>query len=357
MCVECLSKETGHDDCTIENCTTCKEFVAKVTKVQFYRDKVLNIQREEMLSQGSNMILCTDMIPNHSNALAMGCNIQQRGLSSETPKLLGAEIESDNIPFSRNTTTNGYSFEEKRYYYSAPLYKQQVNPTYSLSSSSYRQATEQGYETDSSFGQSSVSSGGGEYNYSASNIIRKRKICKLCKVTFAVEYGDTHRREMPISICDICTRGHRNCEKKDCKTCANIAKECSRKAPYIQYSYKHRQNEHSRIIVSMNDEEEYEEEPFALTRNQKICNKKKDYNLTNTSLIEKLQNQEIGSPKNMSPKKTYLSKGELNSCNLSCSSSGPSEGQFIAPERLISEQQLSPANNAKMINENTPYSL
>ena len=34
-CVECLSKETGHDDCTIENCTTCKEFVAKVTKVQF----------------------------------------------------------------------------------------------------------------------------------------------------------------------------------------------------------------------------------------------------------------------------------------------------------------------------------
>ena len=251
ICVQCLSKETGHDECTKDNCSTCKELAHLVTKIGYCREKVLDIQREEVFLQNSNMAISTDMLPNHSNGIEMGSKIQQRGLNCEISKFLGAVTESDKIPFLNNTKTNKYSFEEDRYYRyeSVPFYKQQRNPMYSSSlSSSYRQAVEQGYDTDSSFGQSSVSSGGGEYNYSDSIIERKHQICKLCKVTIPIESVDKLRRKYSISICDICSRGHQDCTKEGCETCMHIAEECFPKSAYIQHSYIHRRNKNSRRI-------------------------------------------------------------------------------------------------------------
>ena len=110
----------------------------------------------------------------------------------------------------------------------------------------------------------------------------------------------------------------------------------------------------------MNDGEAYEEEHLqnmgnsSVTRNQHISYEHNYQNLTNTSLIERLQNQDLGSPKNLSPKKTYLSNGELNSYNTSSRASG---FPVIALERPIPEQHLSPARNTKIINENTSYVL
>ena len=185
MCVNCMIKETGHDDCRLQNCLTCYEFAVRCDKIEFYRDKLLKIRRKKALTEQS-----TARVINPISRIGPSDEI----LLHETSQM--------------------------------PMY----------STLSYRQNEELGYDTDSSFGQSSISSGGSEPNLPNVFIARKRNICKLCKNLLVSTNTDSYRKRYSIPICYSCMENfelwkfwkplerHRHCEKNECRSCMKIAR-------------------------------------------------------------------------------------------------------------------------------------
>lgn len=182
MCVNCMIKETGHDDCRLQNCLTCQEFAERYNKIEFYRNKLLNIQRKKASTE-------------QSTARAIN-------------------------PISCNGPTDEYSFEELRYYGCILPHETLQMPLYATLS--YRQTEELGYDTDSSFGQSSISSGGSESNLPNVIFARKRNICKLCKHSLVSTNTVSYKRYL-IPICNTCMEGHMQCERNECRSCMKIA--------------------------------------------------------------------------------------------------------------------------------------
>ena len=166
MCVNCMIKETGHDDCRLENCLTCQEFAERYKKIVFYLNKLFDIRRKKASTEQSTARVINP--------------ISRIGPSDEIP-----------------------------------LHETSQMPVYSTLS--YREAEELGYETDSSFGQSSISSGGSEPNLPNVFIARKRNICQLCNKLLV----STNRYSIPI--CYSCMERHRHCEKNECRNCRKIA--------------------------------------------------------------------------------------------------------------------------------------
>ena len=110
---------------------------------------------------------------------AIGYSLRSRSSSRNFPALpfnggrnilCKAGISNSSHLFPK-ISSEDLSFEELRYYNYIQHNKPFNIPAYS--STSYRQNIEQGYDTDSSFGQSSVSSGGGDVNYPETFISRK----------------------------------------------------------------------------------------------------------------------------------------------------------------------------------------
>ena len=198
MCVRCDEiycniKETGHDDCMLQDCLTCREFVKMYKNIEYYRRKLHDIQRMKASTEQSTTSVVNTI--------------------------------------SRNRTSDEYSFEELRYYgYIMPHENSQM-PMYSTLS--YRHTEEPGYDTDSSFGQSSISSGGSESNLPNVFSVRKRITCKLCKHSLVSTNADSYKKR----ICYSCMERHMYCETN----------EFTKKNASLLKFQKHRRKNHLQV--------------------------------------------------------------------------------------------------------------
>ena len=217
ICVPCMIKETGHAECLLPNCSTCREFAERANNIDYCRKKLNYIQEKQSLTNYLTMKEHTNVASNDK-----GCHFGQGAFSSEQKMTGSTEIEGCSNYFSVNAASNQYSFEELRYYDSIRPRELVQIPVYSTSS--YRHAEELGYDTDSSLGQSSVSSGGSQCSYSELITARKRNMCKICKTSLNFKSKVPYGRKISIPICNTCAQGHRNCEQENCQACIKMAR-------------------------------------------------------------------------------------------------------------------------------------
>ena len=241
-----MSKEIGHDDCTKENCLTCQEFAKRVETVQFLREKFLHSHRKKLLQNQLNRTLRDENKQNAYNVTpyeftdknVRSENDMKRLNSSQNFIHLETHLDRS-VPFVRNSDANDYSFEENRFQFG--LYRTSIADTHSASSSpSY---TEKGYETDSSYSYSSLSSCSGDYRYAESSFKNNRAaVCVICKINVLHLKPSSYSMEHIVPICHSCSHGHMDCKKNECKTCFIIAKTCSRISSEISFKYRRRKS-------------------------------------------------------------------------------------------------------------------
>lgn len=238
MCVKCLSKESGHDECIKKDCTTCHEFARINDNIENCRKRVLNFQRKKGMKSNSNVMFETRKEPFFSNTQPTSISIGRR-----FPEDMGRDTDknvNEALPFLSDSDANTFSFEENRYRYCRYRSKVYQSPS---AYCSYRPPIEKGYETDSSYSQSSVSSSStGSSNCNSQLILKKpyKWFCVICKTNMLPLSSSYDCMENIIPICDTCTQGHLYCEKKECKTCYNIAKVCSRVSSDISFKQRNR---------------------------------------------------------------------------------------------------------------------
>ena len=186
FCVPCLFKEFGHDQCTIVNCFTCLklgEVGDRIRSIGYNQNKSLDRRNKQY--QDLDMTECSNIVSVHSDL-----NDDQTSFNGGRNILYKAGNSNSSHLFPR-ISSEDLSFEELRYY-NYIQYNQPFN-ILAHSSTSYRQNNEQGYDTDSSFGQSSVSSGGGDVNYPETFISRKRNQCKFYSPRLSIGHNSSHR--------------------------------------------------------------------------------------------------------------------------------------------------------------------
>ena len=214
LCVKCLSKETGHDECIKKDCPTCHEFARINDNIQYCRKRVLDFQRKKGMKNNSSAMFEARKEQFFSNTQPTSISVRRR-----FPEDIGrgtANNANRTLPFLSDSDTNNCSFEENRYRYCR--YRSNVDQSHSAYSS-YRPPIEKGYETDSSYSQSSLSSSStGSSNCYSKVILTKpyKWFCVICKTNMLPLRSSYNSVEHMVPICDTCSQGHLYCEKKEC---------------------------------------------------------------------------------------------------------------------------------------------
>ena len=246
LCVKCLAKETGHDECTKEDCSTCKTVAEELNLVELVesrRRKVFEIQQKNGLHEQDKSEFNSssyNISPQETSKQTRYTDIWQPVdcIGMRSRPYFGFEESTSNDILRPPTYSigNDYSFEEKRLLATKKKKRLINRPDLDQSYFASSLYSSRNYETDSSYSHSSLSSGSTD----GSSLIRSDRnslvsFCAICETKRVRLKPTLHDVENMIPICRSCNRGHLNCDKEHCRICYKIAKAVSRNSPVVSF--------------------------------------------------------------------------------------------------------------------------